>query len=284
MTASRKACSAAPRRSCPLPNSRTVLHATLVYLPSPVSVGSRDSVQSCPAQAASVVQAYPLVGTLFGLLLFREYRGVSRTAQLLLAAQASPGFRPTHAAYHALAGVKCVPGPECVVTSRPLDPSRAAARGHDCVQETVAVAQLLKPASRECTLPRMTGQLWLRKAGASPGAWWIRTLRDADLAQHPMLYPPTPVPDAGWALHHGHRPPRWLCQVTGVADQLARAEAQQASGWTSAQHRLRRRHCVSATERDLDSEGVGDHQLRQLNSRSQIPPSVQYRPIAPCMM
>ena len=38
-------------------------------------------------QAASVVQAYPLVGALFGLLFFREYRGVSRMAQLLLAAQ-----------------------------------------------------------------------------------------------------------------------------------------------------------------------------------------------------
>ncbi len=38
-------------------------------------------------QAASVVQAYPLVGALFGLLFFREYRGVSRMAQSLLAAQ-----------------------------------------------------------------------------------------------------------------------------------------------------------------------------------------------------
>ena len=39
------------------------------------------------------MQAYPLVGALFGLLFFREYRGVSRTAQLLLAAQASASPR-----------------------------------------------------------------------------------------------------------------------------------------------------------------------------------------------
>ena len=38
-------------------------------------------------QAASVVQAYPLVGTIIGIVFFREFRGVSRTARLLLIAQ-----------------------------------------------------------------------------------------------------------------------------------------------------------------------------------------------------
>ena len=43
-----------------------------------------------PSQAATVVQAYPLIGTLMGILLFHEFRGVSRKAQLLLALHVSP--------------------------------------------------------------------------------------------------------------------------------------------------------------------------------------------------
>ena len=34
-----------------------------------------------------MVQAYPVVGTIIGVIFFREFRGVSRTARLLLIAQ-----------------------------------------------------------------------------------------------------------------------------------------------------------------------------------------------------
>lgn len=53
-----------------------------------VPLGAHATIFSM--QAASVVQAYPLVSTIFGIVFFREFRGVSRFARLLLAAQASP--------------------------------------------------------------------------------------------------------------------------------------------------------------------------------------------------
>jgi Ureide permease len=37
--------------------------------------------------AATVVQAYPLVGTLWGVLVFREFRGISAATVMLLAAE-----------------------------------------------------------------------------------------------------------------------------------------------------------------------------------------------------